>query len=178
MKRKRAYASGAVLPNGEFWITGGADSKQILNTVEILSVKNDRWKVRSGTKLPRPLIGHCFAHLNSNEVIIAGGYSPEEDSYSKKVDILNMKTNKWTTKTWMLLNNGGPRFDASCLNILVGSKSRIVMAGGWNNTGMVVTEYFDELSQSWNMMGKNVGELQNNSIKESKIIHYYKYLHN
>ena len=57
----------------------------------------------------------------------------------------------------MKLTNGGPRFDASCLSILVGSESRIVMAGGWNNTGMVVSEYYDEKSQIWKIMGKNDG---------------------
>ena len=60
----------------------------------------------------------------------------------------------------MKLTNGGPRFDASCLSILVGSESRIVMAGGWNNTGMVVSEYYDEKSQIWKIMGKNDGIIQ------------------
>ena len=159
LKVGRAYASAAVLPNGELWITGGANKKNILNTIEILSVRNEKWKVRSGPKMPRALIGHCFAPLNANEVIIAGGYSPDEDSYTNKVDIYNMNTGKWLTKSWMLLENGGPRFDASCLSILVGSESRIVTAGGWNNTGMIITEYYDETSQTWQMMGKNDGEL-------------------
>ena len=67
LNEKRAYASGAVLPNGEFWISGGASTNHILETVEILFVKNGEWKLRNGKKMPRALIGHCLASLNANE---------------------------------------------------------------------------------------------------------------
>ena len=67
LNQKRAYASGAVLPNSEFWISGGASTKDILKTIEILFVKNGEWKLRNGPKMPRALIGHCFASLNAHE---------------------------------------------------------------------------------------------------------------
>ena len=85
MKTPRAYASAAVLPNGEFWITGGASRTNILRTTEILSVRNEEWTIRNGPKMPRALIGHCFAVMSENELVIAGGYSPIEDNYSQKL---------------------------------------------------------------------------------------------
>ena len=155
LKTPRAYASGAVLPNGEFWITGGASRTSVLKTIEILSVKNDEWHIRPGPKMPRSLIGHCFAPLNGNEVLVAGGYSPEEDDYTQKVDIYNLKTGKWYTKPWIPLIQNGPRIDSSCINFLIGSERRIVMAGGWNNTAMDVTEYLDPDLKIWVTMGRN-----------------------
>ena len=154
LKTPRAYASGAVLPNGEFWITGGASRTKILKTIEILSVKKDAWRIRQGPKMPRALIGHCFAPLNEGEVLIAGGYSPDEDDYSQNVDIYNFQTGKWYTKPWMPLMMNGPRIDSSCINFLIGNEHRVVMAGGWNNTAMAVTEYLDPDSQVWVTMGR------------------------
>lgn len=174
LKTERAYASGIVLANGEFWITGGASKSRILDSTEILYVAaNDKWKLKSGPKLTRALVGHCMAPLTGNEFIIAGGYSPDEDDYSKIAEIYNLVTKSWTSKVWMKLPNG-PRFDSSCLNILIGDESRVVMAGGWNNTGMVISEYFENINQVWVEMGTNdtgvVKDALQSSIRSSTMV--------
>ena len=86
MKSKRAYAASTILPNGQLWISGGVSSTKVLNTIEILSVKNGKWTVKKGPKMPRALTGHCMYSLQ-NQVVIAGGYSPYADNFTKKVDI-------------------------------------------------------------------------------------------
>ena len=158
MKTPRAYASAAVLPNGEFWITGGASRSSILKTTEILSVRNEEWTIRNGPKMPRALIGHCFAVMSENELVIAGGYSPIEDDYSQNVDIYDMGRGKWYTKPWIPMIKNGPRIDSSCINFLFGTERRVVIAGGWNNTAMEVTEYLDPNLQMWVTMGRNYSQ--------------------
>ena len=159
LKIERAYASAAVLPTGEFWITGGASKTKILDTIEIAFVVGEEWRIRTGPKLTRPLIGHCIASLNADEVIVAGGYSPLEDGYSKKTEIYNLVTRKWESKNWMNLRHG-PRFDAQCLGFLIGDEKKVVISGGWNSTGMAVSEYFEEETQKWNTMGTVLAEDQ------------------
>ena len=105
--------------------------------------------------MPRSLIGHCFAPLGTNRVLVAGGYSIEDGDYTKGVDIYDFDTGQWFTKPWMPLANG-PRIDASCANVWLRGKQRIVIAGGWNNMDMRDTEYFDPLSNTWTSMGRNV----------------------
>lgn len=156
MREARAYASAAVVPNGDFWITGGVSRSKILDTIEILSVdKLGNWKRLSGPKLTRPLTGHCFAPLNDNEVIVAGGYSPLEDGYVDNVEIYNKITEQWRTRVWMKLKKYGPRFDSTCLSALIGIERKLVMTGGWNNTDMFITEYFDPVLKEWITMGRN-----------------------
>ena len=99
--------------------------------------------------MPRSLIGHCFAPLGTNRVLVAGGYSIEDGDYTKGVDIYDFDTGQWFTKPWMPLANG-PRIDASCANVWLRGKQRIVIAGGWNNMDMRDTEFFDPLSNILN----------------------------
>ena len=70
LKTPRAYASGAVLPNGEFWITGGASRTKVLKTIEILSVKNDEWRIVEdafllylGFEYQKSYLGYCINKL-------------------------------------------------------------------------------------------------------------------
>ena len=148
LKTARAYAAAAVLPNGELWITGGMGRHGALDSIEILVVKNNTWFIRRGPKMPRALSGHCFSYVNGNEWIVGGGYSPEEDGYSRLVDIFDQRQQKWYSKPWMPLENVG-RIDSSCLNVLLGGQRRVMMSGGWSNAGMDVTEYYDQVSQAW-----------------------------
>ncbi len=156
MSTARAYATGAVLFNGQFWITGGISRSKILDSIEIFVVRDGVWVGRNGPKMPRALTGHCFGQVSESQVLVAGGYSPDEDGYTDKVDIYDLSTKKWFTRAWMHLNVYGPRFDSSCINVLIGIQSKLVMTGGWNNTDMSPTQYFDFESKQWVSMGHNI----------------------
>ena len=100
--------------------------------------------------MQKPLIGHCLAPINNNEVIIAGGFSPKDDyDYNVNVVTYNLVTQEWYSQPWMDLKTSGPRMDSSCLGINYGPEKLIFMVGGWNNTFMKTTEYYRVDDESW-----------------------------
>lgn len=105
--------------------------------------------------MPKPLVGHCMAPLNANQVVFAGGYSPEDDDYSDRVDIFDLKESSWIRKPWYYLRTG-PRFDGSCMQVrVVGNSYRVVYAGGWNNKGLKESLLFNTDTYKWEVMGTN-----------------------
>ena len=154
LRSKRAYAASTVLLNGELWISGGVSSTKVLDTIEILSVSNGKWRVKNGPKMPRALTGHCMYSLNLNEIVVAGGYSPDTDDYTDTVDIYDMTEKKWYTKSWSPLQNG-PRIDSVCTVARFGDDLYNIIAGGWNNAAMKVSEYFDTDALKWKDLGNN-----------------------
>ena len=173
----RAYSSGIVHTNGELWISGGASIDKILDSIEIIKLLDDeQWKVRRGPKLKRSLIGHCFASLSNHEIIVAGGYSPDLDDFSDEVAIYDMKSSIWISKPWMALKNYGPRMDATCFNFLIGSQQSVFMVGGWNNSFMNTSEYFDRSTLAWKLLeeSKNLNESDNiifpNGIRSAAVV--------
>ena len=104
--------------------------------------------------MPRALIGHCMAPLNRNEVVIAAGYSPDLDDYSDRMDIYNIEKAIWYTKPWARLQQG-PRIDASCLALTIGTTTQIIISGGWSNLGVQASELLEESTLRWNFVGEN-----------------------
>ena len=103
--------------------------------------------------MPRALTGHCMYSLQ-NQVVIAGGYSPDTDDYTEKVDIYDMLEETWYTKSWSSLQNG-PRIDSVCTSARFGDNVFNIMAGGWNNAALKVSEYFDTDALKWKDLGNN-----------------------
>ena len=71
MNRARSEFGFAPL-NGGFWVTGG-NAPHLTNTTEIIHLNGT---ISFGTPLPAAQAGHCMVTLNSNEIIIIGGYPP------------------------------------------------------------------------------------------------------
>ncbi len=105
--------------------------------------------------MPLALHGHCMASINTQEVILAGGFSPDTNDFIDTTYIYNMQTKEWKTRPWMKLKHG-PRMDAGCAAINWGSDIRVAMVGGWNNSGMASTEMFDRPSEKWEVIETNI----------------------
>ena len=104
--------------------------------------------------MARATTGHCMYSLGLKEVIVAGGYSPDLDDYSDKVDIYDINEQKWYTKSWLPLQNG-PRIDAACSIARFGDNLYNIIVGGWNNAAMKDSEYFDSEALKWKILGNN-----------------------
>ncbi len=115
-----------------------------------------------------------MALLNPDEVVIAGGFSTEIMDYTDNIWIYHTVEMTWRSRTWMKLKHG-PRFDASCMTINWNDDLRIVMAGGWNNSALFVSEAYDEDKERWNTMSSNVSRVPievpslSNSLRSSGI---------
>ena len=131
------------------------------------------WYVTRGPRLPEPLVGHCMAEYTPNEFIIAGGFSSKTQDYIDMIYIHNVLTETWTSKPWMAFKHG-PRMDASCLTINWANDRKIIMAGGWNNTALFVTETYDKNKERWKTVATNLSDVTNsaaldNSLRSSAI---------
>ena len=49
----------------------------------------------------------------------------------------------------------GPRIDASCLALTIGTATQIIISGGWSNLGVQASELLDESTLRWNLVGEN-----------------------
>ncbi len=103
-----------------------------------------------------------MASLSANEVVIAGGFSSKTMDYTDNVWIYNTVQNSWRSKAWMKLQHG-PRFDISCMSINWNDELRIVMAGGWNNSALFVSETYEKASERWNTLSSNVTDIPINA---------------
>ncbi len=142
--------------DGVFWIFGGIGEDKVLDTSEKLVVSSSgRWKVYHGPKMPMGLIGACAAPLNSQEVIVAGGFSTKLDDYTDSILVLSLDNNEWTTKTSLRLKSG-PRIDPGCASVNLVSGKKVLVAGGWNNFASKTTEvshdggYFEPVTHGLN----------------------------
>ncbi len=102
----------------------------------------------SGPKMPLALMGHCAAEASPTEIVIAGGFSPDDADYISTAYIYNIKTEEWTTKSWMKLERG-PVMDMACSTVNWFGKRTVMLAGGWNNIAVKSTEIFDLDKLSW-----------------------------
>ena len=64
------------MPDGTLWIMGGVGIKSILRSSEIIMLKDEKWTVRKGPKLPEAMMGHCLTPLDPWNIIVAGGFNP------------------------------------------------------------------------------------------------------
>ena len=94
MKTERAFAASVVLPDGRLWILGGAGRNTVLDTTEYVSydLNTRRWKVKTGPKLPVPMMGHCAAVISIDEVLVNGGLTiADTEDYTSNTFVYNIK---------------------------------------------------------------------------------------
>ncbi len=96
-----------------------------------------------------------MAQLNSVEFLVAGGFSGKTYDYTDRVHIYNTNSNSWSEKSWMKLKFG-PRMDASCSMVNWNLERRVLLVGGWNSSGMHVTEILDPVSERWQSVETNI----------------------
>ena len=83
-----------VLPDGRLWILGGAGRNTVLDTTEYVSydLNTRRWKVKTGPKLPVPMMGHCAAVISIDEVLVNGGLTiADTEDYTSNTFVYNIK---------------------------------------------------------------------------------------
>lgn len=118
-----------VLPDGRIWVLGGAGSSNVLKTTEMIEAGEGAiTRVSPGPDLLQPLMGHCAAVVDSSKVIVIGGFSSEINDYNSKAQIYDFSSQEWLTKSWM---SPGARMDTSCVNVNIGGKRKVIVAGGW-----------------------------------------------
>ena len=96
LKVGRAYAASVVLPDGTLWILGGAGSKSILDTSEyvIYDLAREKWKSKRGPKLPYPMMSHCAALIDKDQLLLSGGLmvlDMDKVEYSSKTFLYNIR---------------------------------------------------------------------------------------
>ncbi len=118
-------------------------------------LRNDRiWTVSKGPDMPMRLTGHCIAAFNDHKIVIAGGFSSKTLDFIDDSWIYNTWTSEWYTQPWMKLKHG-PRMDAACNAVSWMNETRVLMVGGWNNTGLKTTEMFDSSNWKWAQMASD-----------------------
>ena len=96
--------------------------------------------------MPEGLLGACAAPLNSNEIIVMGGYSSLTNDYKGDAYILSTSTHQWYKKNWAKLING-PRLDLSCASINWNDQKYVLFAGGWNNSATNTSELVSNFNE-------------------------------
>jgi len=144
LQTSRAYAASVVLPDGRFWVLGGADESSILKSTEFLQItETGIVKATAGPNMQEPLMSHCAALVSSNQVIVIGGFSSSLNDYSPVVRVYDFNTQTWFKR------RAGPRIDSSCLNVDINGQRRVLLAGGWNNNILADTAVFSDTDYQW-----------------------------
>ena len=100
LKSARVYQASAIAYDGTLWLFGGVGTNSILKSTEKVTYVKKKWVVSRGPNLPYGITGACAAALNSEEIILLGGFSTEDFDYRENALILNTRTNKWYPKQW------------------------------------------------------------------------------
>jgi len=138
---KRNHAA-ANLPNGDLWITGGADNDQErYYTTHIVTANME---VIRGPNMPSVRSAHCVAQLNSTTMMLVGGFE-----LGHKVDFFNVDTQQW-------INYGPPtKFEhghPGCVSFTDtdGKEKVMVMGDYYYSVAGQKVELFD--GESWELL--------------------------
>lgn len=88
------------------------------------------------------MMGHCVAQADPWNFVVVGGFSTTTNDYLQEAFVYNLKTKVWISKPWAKLRYG-PIMDSTCSMINWNGKKSVLLAGGWNNSAVVVSELFD-----------------------------------
>lgn len=150
----RAFSASVVMPDGRFWILGGAGKNAVLQTTEFLTLSEQGiTAVTDGPAMLEPLMSHCAAWVTPSQVLVLGGFSSAINDYTPVAAIYDFSLEQWIKKPWM---NPGPRIDAACLNVGIGGQRRILLAGGWNNEALKDTAVFSKETLQWTFYNGSV----------------------
>jgi len=126
-KRKHA-ASTTVRVDGNkniLYVTGGSDGSSDLDSMEVFS--SEGWK--KGPSLPVTISGHCMVTLNESTLMVIGGDQEEENSAGTY--FFDIPSQEWSKGPSM----EEPRSYHTCSKILDKNQHKIVIIGGYSDTG-------------------------------------------
>ena len=74
MNMKRNNAAGAMFEGDDdnWWITGGSDGDNVLNSSEIFNVMDNTFSM--GIEIPLPLNHHNLVNVNNTHMVLLGYY--------------------------------------------------------------------------------------------------------
>lgn len=151
MHSKRIAAGSVMLPNGDFWVTGGYESEtRVHDSSEIL--RHDRmWQWKVGPILPRKVSGHCMVAISDCEVAIIGGLAQGQPIVN--IDIYNLDTQTWREGPDLIY----PRGFHGCVKLREPRSDHwtVLIAGGVEASN--VMHYSIE---SWDIVTNQVTELE------------------
>ena len=146
----RAYAASVVMPDGRFWVLGGAGESEALQTTEFVTISETGISsVTQGPLMPEPLMSHSAAWVTPTQVLVVGGFSTLISDYTPQAAVYDFTLEQWIKRSWM---NPGPRIDASCLNVGIGGQRRVLLAGGWLHRALTDTALFAKDSFHWTFL--------------------------
>ena len=127
LNTKRIYAASVKL-NNQWWVTGGGVGGEYKAT-DSTELRNSSGQWNYHTKLPKPLFGHCMVNIDKDTVFLTGGETHQLTKlkstyqYNEKLGWKNLR------------DMPTPRLFHSCA--LLEDKNTIIVAGGFNKTGML-----------------------------------------
>ena len=151
MNEKRFRSASVILNETTLWIMGGSTGPMTLSSTEFITLDSDT--SINGPSLPIEMDSSCAIKYNTSHIYLTGGYYSGDpwDVRQDKVWIFNIHdinsgTSSWTEGPKMK----DPRAVHGCTVLHQDQKSLIVVAGGWNKAGAVLSmEILDPLKNEW-----------------------------
>ena len=151
MNEKRFRSASVILNETTFWIMGGSTEtyNDLLISTEFINLDSDT--SINGPSLPMELDSSCAIKYNASHIYLTGGYYSGDQQRQDKVWIFNMYDINNATSSW----TEGPKMKEAravhgCTVLHQNQKSLIVVAGGWNEAGAVLSmEILDPLKSEW-----------------------------
>jgi hypothetical protein len=157
LTKPRSAAASVVVNGTTLWITGGyvQDLNYETKTTEFVQLNGSS----PGPDLPHKVGYHCLVSLNDSTVILIGGMQNGLYLEDTNTFYYNNDNKTWTEGPSLI--NG--RFWHSCAlfkNPLNGNAETVIVTGGYNDKGTLVsTEFLNLDSDSWTL-GRNLYIIQ------------------
>jgi hypothetical protein len=123
MASTRAYAAGAVLPDGDLLVVGGQNEQNgVEGSAERFDVATRTWSPTGPVLAPRTWARATL--LRSGRVLIAGGgWGGDESSYPTVTEVYTPSTSTWTSAGHLGIGRGDPQ------SVLL-KDGRVLLIGG------------------------------------------------
>ena len=122
MLTPRHSPAAILVQNGtKWWVTGGQNATEILQSTEMLSLGPRGLSLGfvKGIDLPVGIVGHCIARINNTHVFMAGGSIPNAYIF-----------NEYTFEYIILPKLHSQRSGAACMAIQKEYKTTLMVVGG------------------------------------------------
>ena len=134
MGAARSVPAGAMMSNGQWWVTGGSTISYDLASTEVFNGK----EFSAYVDLPEKRKGHNLVQVNTTHFMLLGGYSP-----TSRVWMFDSSTELWTSKQDLLESRSATQ--AGLVKYADGRRA-VVVAGSYE---IKSSEIFDLDSETW-----------------------------
>lgn len=151
---ERHFAS-AVAVNSFLLALGGRDGGEepmALGTSEVYDDANRQWNIEPDLKLPFERAYHCGALLDTDTLVLTGGYSWNTVlGTSETRNVTSSSTSEWTGLGGDL---NTPRYLHACSPVALSSeRNGVLVTGGYSDGYLDSTELFDPQVGEWREVG-------------------------